>query len=342
LKIKHPKNFFNRHREYLPTRFFSFSEMKPITFPLIIFLLVLLAGPRLFAQSPNRIVALVNNEIITLHELEKAFNQLNPTLLEKGSRQEIQKQLLFQLIDQKLIDLQIKRLGIQIPAEEVDKAISRIMEEQGLTGTGELARALEKEGLSEADFRNKVKDQILRYRLVSREIGSKIIIAEERIKEYFEKNKGQFQKQEGIHLALIFLKADGGTPPEERMNQKKKMEEIRERLLKGEPFAELARKYSQDPSASAGGDLGVLSPNDLDPSLRQALTSLKTGDISQVLQTPGGWNILKVVEVIGAKEVALNEVRDRVFEKLFQEEVDLRFTEWLQKVKDRSYIQILL
>ncbi|MEW6187261.1 MAG: peptidylprolyl isomerase [Thermodesulfobacteriota bacterium] len=316
--------------------------MKKNTFFLIIWFLLFAVGSQLFAQPPNRIVALVNNEIITLHELEKAFSQLSPAFLEKGNRQEIRKQLLFQLIDQKVIELQIKRLGIHIPAEEVDKAISRIKEEQGLTGSGEFARALEKEGLSEADFRNKVKDQILRFRLVSREIGSKIIIPEERIKEFFEKNKGQFQKQEGIHLALIFLKADSGMPAEEKLNQKKKMEEIRERLVKGESFADLARKYSQDASAGSGGDLGILSPNDLDPTLRQALGDLKKGDVSQVLQTPAGWNIIKALEVIGAKEVALNEVRDRIFEKLFQEEVDVRFNEWLQKVKDRSYIQILL
>jgi peptidyl-prolyl cis-trans isomerase SurA len=316
--------------------------MKNRIFRTGILFFLLWGGGSVFAQTPNRIVAVVNNEIITLHELEKAFNQINLAIIEKENHQEIQKQLLFQLIDHKLIDLQIKRLGIQISPEEVDKTVSRIKEDQGLTGAGEFARALQKEGLSEANFRNKVRDQILRFRLISREIGSKIIIPEERIKQYFEKNKSKYQKPQGIHLAHIVLKVDEKASAEERLNPKKKMEEIRERLRKGEDFAELARKFSQDPSAPSGGDLGVFALEDIDPSLRDVISALKPGEFSQILQSSMGWQIVKVIEGIGAREIVFADVRDRIFDQLFQEEVDQRFSEWLQKIKDRSYIQILL
>lgn len=301
-----------------------------------------LANGWIWAQTPNRIVAVVNDQIITLHEVEKAMKQIAPALPDKADEREVQKQLLWQLIDQKLIDLQVKRLGIQITEEEVDRTIERIKEEQGMTGAGEFARALQKDGMTEADFRNRIKEQVLRYRLVSREIGSKIIIPEERVKEYFEINKSKYQKREGIHLALIFLPADEKGTGEERQSQRKKAEEIRERLLQGEDFAEMARQFSRDPSAPSGGDLGVFAPGELDPSLRNALAPLKAGQITPVLQTPTGFQILKVVEIIGKQEVPYSEVRERVFNDLFQEEVDKRFAEWLQKIKERSHIQILL
>lgn len=294
------------------------------------------------AQTPNRIVAVVNDQIITLHELEKSWQRIAPTLPEKADEKELQKQLLAQMIDQKLIDLQVKRLGIQITDEEVDKTIERIREEQGLTGAVEFARALQKDGLSESDFRNKIKEQLLRYRLVSREIGSRIIIPEERVKEHFEKNKGKYQKQEGIHLAILFLAADEKAPEEEKQRQRKRMEEIRERILRGEDFAQLAKQFSQDPSAPSGGDLGVFAPAELDPTVREALASLEPGQITSVLQTSRGFQILKVLEIVGKTEVSYNEVRERVYQDLFQEEVDRRFVEWLQKIRERSHIQILL
>lgn len=308
----------------------------------MVVLIVLGAGGSVFAAATNRIVAIVNNEIITFYELEKALKNLPPSILGKERPEEIRKQLLFQLIDQKLVGLQIKRLGIQIPNEEVEKTIAKIKQDQGLTGAEDFAKALNREGISEAEFKEKIKEQILRFRLIGREIGSKIIIPEARIQEYYQKNKSQFQKTEGIRLAQILLLASSVSSPEEMSEQKKKAEEIRERLKQGENFEELARKYSQDPSAAQGGDLGTFTLNDLEPSLKEVVSTLKPGEISQVLKSPQGWQIVKVIALQGAQEVGLAEVRDRILEHLYQEEVDLRFSQWLQQLKDRSYIQILL
>lgn len=308
----------------------------------MVVLIVLGAGGSVFAAATNRIVAIVNNEIITFYELEKALKNLPPSILGKERPEEIQKQLLFQLIDQKLVGLQIKRLGIQISNEEVEKTIAKIKQDQGLTGAEDFAKALNKEGISEAEFKEKIKEQILRFRLIGREIGSKIIIPETRIQEYYQKNKSQFQKTEGIRLAQILLRASSASSPEEMSEQKKKAEEIRERLKQGENFDELARKYSQDPSAAQGGDLGTFTLNDLEPSLKEVVSTLKPGEISQVLKSPQGWQIVKVIALQGAQEVGFAEVRDRILEHLYQEEVDLRFSQWLQQLKDRSYIQILL
>ena len=294
------------------------------------------------AEATNRIVAIVNDQIITFHELEKAKKNFKLPVLEKEGQEEFEKQLLFQLIDQKLIDIQIKRLGVHISPDEVDKAVARIKEEQGLTGSEDFSKALLKEGLSETEFRNKIKEQILRFRLISREIGSKIIIPENQVREYYEKNKSKFQRAEGVQLAHIFLPISEKTPPEERLRQKKKIEEIRDRLIKGEDFAELARKFSQDPSASQGGNLGTFVFEEIEPSLREVISTLKPGEFSPVLQSPKGWQIVKLIDLKGAKEISFDEARERIQEQLFQEEVDKRFTQWLQKLKDRSYIQVLL
>ena len=265
-----------------------------------------------------------------------------PSVSGKEGQEELEKQVLFQLIDQKLVDIQIKRSGINIPPEEVDKALVRIKEERGLTNAEDFSKVLLREGLSEAEFRNKIKEQILRYRLISREIGSKIIIPEDRVREYYQKNKSKFQRAEGVQLAHIFLPVSEKTPPEERLKQKEKIFEIHDRLIKGEDFAELARKFSQDPSASQGGNLGTFVFEEIDPSLREVISSMKPGEFSRVLQSPQGWQIVKVIDIKGGKEISFDEAKEQIREELFQEEVDKRFGEWLQKLKDRSYIQVLL
>jgi len=295
-----------------------------------------------YGEAANRIMAIVNNEIITFYELEKAIKNLPPSTQETENKEELQKQLLFQLIEQKLVDVQVKRLGIQISADEVEKTLARIKQDNGITGPDDFAAVLTKEGISEAEFRNKIKEQILRFRLISREIGSKIIIPEVRIQEYYQNNKSKFQRSEGIHLAHILLINDQNTSPEESMRQKKKAEEIWERLKGGEDFADQARKFSQDSSAAQGGDLGLFSVEELDPSLWEILSTLKAGEFSPVLQSSQGWQIIKVVEVQRAKEFSLDEVKERIQEQLFQEEVNQRFTQWLQRIKDRSYIQVFL
>ena len=316
--------------------------MKNKIIGIVVLLILLIAGGLACADETNRIVAIVNNEIITYYELEKAVKNLPPTIVEKERPGEIQKQLLFQLIDQKLVELQIKRLGIQISSDEVEKTVAKIKQDQGLTGAEDFAKALTKEGLTEKEFNNKIKEQIQRFRLISREIGSKIIIPEDRVKEYYEKNKLQFQKKEGIHLAHILLTTSSTSSPEEILGQKKKAEEIWERLKKGEDFSELARKFSQDPSAAQGGDLGVFNLAELDPFLREVVSTLKQGEFSQVLQVPSGWQIIKLISIQDDKEVGFAEVRERILDHLYQEEVDLRFSQWLQQLKSRSYIQILL
>lgn len=304
-------------------------------------LMIFLVGS-VYAEVDNRIVAIVNNDIITYYELEKGLKGLNLPSQAAANRSEIQKQLLFQMIDHKLVDMQVKKLGLQVMAEEIDKALNRIKQEQGWNSPEEFNAALAKQGLTEKEFKEKIKDQILRFKLITREIGSKVIISKERIQEYYQKNKDQFQRTEGVHLAHILLRTGEDTSPEELAAQKKKAQEIWERLKKGEDFAELARTFSQDASAAQGGDLGVFKLTEIDASLREAIAPLKPGEISPVIQSPQGLQIVKLIDRQEGKAFTLDEVKDRIQDHLYQAEIDQRFNQWLQQLKDRSYIQVLL
>jgi peptidyl-prolyl cis-trans isomerase SurA len=290
------------------------------------------------AEVANRIVAVVNNDIITWVELQKKVGQLLPP----GSpppKAEVQKQVLFQLIDEKLMASQIRKLNLQVSKEDIDKAVNRIRNDQGLNNPEAFAAALAKEGMKEEDLRARLKDQILRFRLISLEIGSKIIFSADQINAYYLKNRSKFEGGERLRLAQIsILNSDYPSPEAARA----KIEEIAVLLRQGESFGSLAIKFSRDPSAAQEGDLGFFPVAEIDPTLAAALASLKPGETTPVMSIPEGWSLVHLVKRETTKAAGLEEVRDQIQEMLYQEEVESRAGQWLLKLRERSSIQILL
>ncbi len=289
------------------------------------------------AEVADRIVAVVNNEIITWLELEKKMAEVLPP--GTPNNPEVQKQVLFQLIDEKLLAVQIRKLNLQVSKEEIDKAIARIRHDQGMKSDQEFDAALAREGLKETDLRARLKDQILRFKLISREVGSKLIFSKDQVDAYYQKNRSKFEGGERLHLAQItILNADYPSPEA----AKARIEEIAALLRQGEPFASLAQKFSRDASALQGGDLGFFPLSEIDSSLAQALASLKPGETTPVLSLPEGWRLVQLVKRETTQAQGLEEVRDKIQEMLYQEEVEARAGQWLLKLRERTSIQILL
>ena len=230
------------------------------------------------AEVVNRVVAVVNNEIITWLELEKKMREL----LLPGTppnNPEAQKQVLFQMIDEKLLGSQIRKLNLQVSKEVSTWPSPGYNRIRGWKSPEEFAAALARGGMKEEDLRARLKDQILRFRLISREIGSKLIFSEDQISAYYQKNRSKFEGGTRLQLAQItVLSADHPSPEA----AKAKTEEIVALLRQGESFDSLARKFSRDPSAVQGGDLGSFPLPEIDPDLAQALAPLKPGET-----TPG-------------------------------------------------------
>jgi peptidyl-prolyl cis-trans isomerase SurA len=290
------------------------------------------------AEVSNRIVAVVNNEIITWLELEKTLKTMVPPGVDVGNP-EIQKQVLFQLIDQKLLEIQIKKQGLQVGKEEVDAALNRIRRDQGLGRDEDFAAALDKQGLTEQELRLKLQEQILRFRLVSREVGSKIIFSEARIREYYQKNPQKFGGAERVHLAQIVLTAPDAAG---REAARARIEALKARLDQGENFGQLAQHTAQEPGGSQSGELGVFEIEEIDPALRETVAALQPGQVSRPQPFEQGWRIVKLLEREKTEKMTLEQARDIIQEQIYQEEMEARYQQWLQKLRERSSIQLLL
>jgi peptidyl-prolyl cis-trans isomerase SurA len=300
----------------------------------------------LSAETCNRVVAIVNNDVITQYELEKRIREVtgfSPEDLRAKEPQrfdQTRRKVLDLMIDEKIAEEKVKELNIKVTQRQVDATIQKMQENQRLSHEEFLAE-LEKDGLTYEKLRQKVEKDLERMQLVEFEVRSKIIIRDEAVKEYYEQHKKDFGGIETVRISGIFLSRKRPDDSTEMMEVQRKGEEILSRIRAGEDFGELAKKFSDGPAADAGGDLGVFHLDQLEPQLGKIIEMLKEGSVSGLIPRPNGIQILKLVEKQEGKLRPLDEVRETIYSILYREEVESRYQTWIQGLRESSYTRIL-
>ncbi len=296
----------------------------------------------------DRIVAVVNDDIVSLVDLEqmmkpymeKIRSSKYPPEKQSELTDRLREDVLNQLISQKLTDQESRRAGIVVNEKEVDNAVNRIKEENFYSDE-ELKAVLRKEGLTIDDYRNRMKEQIIRSRLVSMEVKSKVVITRDEIKAYYESHQEDYQGGKKYRLRNIILKVPSPDDEEGKLKIRKKAEMILAMLKKGEPFEKAARQYSEAPSAADGGNLGEIDHDVLAPQLQEAFKDMKSGQLTPVLDTDLGYQIFLIEEVTDGGGKSLEEASPEIEDKLFQEIVNKKFQSWLEDLRKRSHIKII-
>jgi len=300
------------------------------------------------AEIVDRIVAVVNDEVITLIELNNTLKPYMEKIKSLGYPQDKEQELLFKvrkdmldrLINQKIEDQEIKRSKVEISEEQVDKTIERIKETNYLTDE-QLRAALAKDGLTLEEYRSKIKDQILRDRLVALKVKSKIVITKEGIKAYYEKHIKEYGGKQKYHLLNIIMKVPLFLDSEKKLEIKAKMDEILEKLKAGESFKALAAKYSESPAASDGGDLGEFEFDALSPQLQNAIEKIKPGEFTPVLDTDQGYQIFFIEEIVNTPGKTLEEMSPEIERLLYNESVDKKYQAWIGDLRKNSVVKIV-
>jgi peptidyl-prolyl cis-trans isomerase SurA len=303
--------------------------------------------PRMgYSEICNRVVAVVNNDVITLFELNTRIKEMTGVDPEQMKAQdekrylEMRRRILDFLIDEKLAQGKIREQNIVVTDREVDAAIERIKEEKKMTHE-DLVAGLKKINLTYEAYRENVKADIERMRLINSEVKSKIIVREERILEYYEAHKSEFGKEERIRLAAIFLKGDGSTAPRQDMGLKDRVDQVLQRLQAGEDFGALAKAVSQGPGAEEGGDLGYFKPQQLEPELIKAMEALPTGGVSGPIYRPYGVQILKVVARESGGVMPFEQVKETIYDVLYREEINRSYTHWIKELREKAFTKII-
>ena len=300
------------------------------------------------AEVVDRIVAVVNDDIITLFELNRSFKPYAERIRELGYSTDKEHKLLFKvredmlnrLIDQKLKDQEIERLKIKIDEREIDQTIERIKEENFYTDE-DLRHTLANEGLTMEEYRERIKEQILRTKLINLKVRSKIVITKEDITSYYNNHPDKYGGKKKYHLYNIIIKVPLFADETEKDKIKARMDEILTELKAGESFENMARTYSESSLGAEGGDLGLFRLDELSPQLQNAVKEMNAGEFTPVLDTDQGFQIFFVKEIVKTSGKPLEEVSPEIEKILFNEIVEKKFQSWLEELRNQSAIKLI-
>ena len=300
-----------------------------VSFILSLFVPVLSHG-----EVVDRVVAIVNDDIITLKETEKyvpiekkdRFLSVNEYLRSIKLREKMDI-----LIDDLLIRQQAKKLGVSVSDKDAE-AIVEGLKKQHLISEAELKQQLAKEGIDYKDFYEGLKANLLRTRVLSRIMTPDVTITEADLVSYYNAHMDEF-KDEEYRLEHIFV---SGKRPDIRQRAMAAYD-----LLKaGKSFESVAREYSDDPSGQKGGDIGFVRKEDLIPEFRGAVNFLAPGSYSQIIQTVYGLHILKLMEIRTGSTMPFDAVKTRIQQRIVQQQGEKRYKEYIDKLRKASYIEV--
>ena len=264
----------------------------------------------------DRIVAIVNKEVITASELATAVSTAERELRRRGTqppeRQVLERQMLERLILMKAQAQMARDTGIRVDELQLDRAVQRIAENNRLT-LAEFRSALERDGVPFEAFRQDVRDQIVLNRLREREVDDKIQVSDSEIDLFLEAMKTAPNERAEYNLAHILVRVPEQASPEQVETARRRVEQALAEARSGRDFAQLAATYSNAPEALQGGSLGWRAHDRLPELFAHALEGLKPGDITPPLRSPAGFHLLKVLDrrVAGISDAPIPQTRVR-------------------------------
>jgi len=294
----------------------------------------------------DRIVAKVNDEIILLSELNEALKSYTGKVNNYSASDEKRQELIFklredvlnQLVEKKLSEQQIKELGIRIEDGEIDNTIERIKESNFFTDET-LRKMLAEKGMTLDQYRGKIKEQILRAKLIDYEVKSNIIVTKEDIEAYYNDHHKEYSGTSQYHLRNIIMKTPGFSEGKQQVLEKMKV--ILLRLKQGEAFADLAMTYSESPIAANGGDIGLFKPDDLVKNIRDSVEKINPGEVTDIIDTDLGYQIFYLEEIVTTEGITLEKATPAIEESLYKQELENKFKAWISDLKEEAHIQLI-
>lgn len=284
------------------------------------------------ADLRDRIVAVVNTEIIALSELEEEVAEVKLQARRRFSGAELDQRLrqidymgLNRMIERKL-QLQIaKRRGIKVSDEEVKDWVVR------------LRRVGEAPDESDPKKMGFIKDQLIASRLVDRQIGLGLTVSDEEVLRFYQQHKDRFMLPPEVRISQILIALNPGG---EMLAVREKAQQVFALLKKGERFEELAARYSDGPEGRRGGSLGYIRPGDMLPQIQKAIERMDNGMATDPIASPIGMHIIRVDDRKPPQFRPYEEVKEDIRNVVYQLKSEEAYLEWIKEQKDHNYIEI--
>jgi len=317
------------------------------TITTLLLVVLLVCASTANAEVLSGIAAIVNDEIITLLELNREYAIVLKEQQKKGDLSQdaaarLKRDLLAAMIDRKLIKQKIKELNIVISEEEIRQSIEDIKRQNKMSQEA-LTAALLAQGMTFDQYRAQMKEELERVRLMSQEVKSKIQVGEREIREYYDANGADFNEEPTYRARHIFLKVDKKASNDEIKKIMAKAAEVMAEAKSNNDFAALAKKYSDDPGAAKdGGDLGTFKKGDMLPEIESAVITMMPGEVSELVTTPAGFHIIKLEEKTAGKLKPFETVKASINDILYRKKSEERFKQWAEELRKGAAIDIKL
>ncbi len=291
------------------------------------------------------VAAHVNSEVITIGEVTRVLSR-TLTIPPGASKEdkarlvmEAYRDALQELISRKLVIHEFREEKLVIPAHITDQRVESIIDEKFGGDRSSLMRVLAKEGMTFEEWRNTIEEQIILSSMRHSKVEQHVSVSPEEVKRFYEESPSLFSPPAGVRVSLIVLKNRGDK--EKREEIIRRAESLRAKIVSGEDFSSLARQNSEGTAADKGGDRGWIVPEDaLRSELVEALSKLKVGDVSPVIETPEELYLIRKEGVREDAILPLDEVRKSIEQRLRNRESKRLYNEWINRLQSEAYVRI--
>jgi peptidyl-prolyl cis-trans isomerase SurA len=289
----------------------------------------------------ERVIARVNNEIVTQRQFEREREKLRRDLSREYVGEDLEtrvrdgsKDLLRDLVDRALMVQKAKDLDITVETDVV-KRLDEIRKSVNAASLEDLQKEAEKTGINWEDFKDEIRRGLLMREVIGREVGRTIIVSREDARKYFDEHKEEFSSPEGVVLSQILISNEKHKPEE----AEKRSKDAHAELKAGQKWSEMVKKYSDDTAtADEGGHIGFMKSGTLAPALNDAIAKIDTGEFSEPIPIKTGFIILRLNDRRRAGIPNFEEVESRVTEMIYSQKMQPALRDFLQTLRRESYI----
>lgn len=308
--------------------------------PLLLGALLLGSCVQAEVRPIDRVVAIVDNDVIMQSQLDQRLREVQQTIAKRGASLPPEHVLSQQVLERLIIEniqLQIgDRSGIRITDEELNQAIEAIAQRNGMT-VEQFRGALSRDGLSYEDAREQVRREMVISRVRQRRVAERIQVSDQEVQNFLASDLGKMQLSEEFRLANILIPVPEGSSPSTIQAAERQAQDLYQQLKQGADFAQLAISRSAGETALEGGEIGWRKAAQLPPPFDGMIGALPVGDVTEPVRTPGGFIILKLLDKRGGETLVRDEVHVR---HILLKPSEIRSEEETRRLAQRIYDRI--
>lgn len=293
----------------------------------------------------DRVIAVVNNDVITLSELQDSLVfYLSETreAVKPGEEEALKQRLLHRMIESRLQLQEASREQLSVEDAEVDEQLAEVMKRVNARTKEEFEQIIKAQGVTLEGIRKRARDQVLIQKVIRRKVAFRISVTEQEIEQYLVENREKLETGLSYHARHILL---APTPPESEAAwdaARGRAEEVWAKVRAGEDFVELAKRHSEDSTAKDGGDLGVLKQGELAPEVERQILRLRPGEASAPFRSKLGLHIFKLEWKEGLAGETLAQAKQQIRDILIRQKYATRLEAWIAEIRKRAIIDIRL